>query len=122
MIDVLGLAKSAVLAHLKMMSCGLADLSLSESESKSRTVAIMLCLFVLKTVGCYAQSDQPIYNDSLQNGWVNYGWATLDYSNPSPVHSGSDSISIKINSTPTSWDAIYIHHDAFDSTPYTNIT
>ena len=29
---------------------------------------------------------------ALQNGWGNYGWATLNYANTSPVHSGANSI------------------------------
>ena len=69
-----------------------------------------------------AQSDQAIYTDSLQNGWMDYGWATINYTNSSPVQSGADSISVKINSTPTGWDAIYIAHNAFGSSPYTNLT
>jgi hypothetical protein len=69
-----------------------------------------------------AQSDQAIYADALQNGWVAYGWATINYANTGPLHSGANSISVKINSTSSNWDAIYIHHDTFDSTPYTNVT
>lgn len=65
-----------------------------------------------------AQTDQQIYTDSLQNGWQNWGWATLNYSNTSPVHSGSDSISVTVGP----WQAIYIARNAFDSTPYTNLS
>jgi hypothetical protein len=65
-----------------------------------------------------AQSDQPIYTDSLQNGWQNWGWAALNYSNTGPVHSGSDSISVTVGQ----WQAIYIAHNAFDSTPYSNLS
>src|SRR6266704_2342798 len=79
-------------------------------------------LIALTSYGAMAQTDQQLYTDSLQNGWVPYGWATINYANTSPVHSGADSISVKINSTPSNWDAIYIHHDAFDSSPYTNLT
>jgi hypothetical protein len=69
-----------------------------------------------------AQTDQQIYTDSLQNGWVDYSWAIVNYANSSPVHSGVDSIGVKINSTPTNWQAIYIHHDAFDSSQYASLT
>src|ERR1051325_1960788 len=70
-----------------------------------------------------AQTDQLIYTDSLQNNWQPWGWASaINYSATSPVHSGADSIGVTINSTPSNWDAIYLHHDAFDSSPYTNIT
>ena len=72
------------------------------------------------TAAClFAQADQPIYTDSLQNGWQNWGWATLNYNNTTPVHSGADSISVTIG---TAWQAIYIAHNAFDSSSYTNLT
>ena len=60
-----------------------------------------------------------IYTDALQNNWVNYSWATVSFTATSPVHSGSDSISVSC----TNYQAIYLHHNnAFDSTPYSNIT
>src|SRR6476660_3877468 len=81
--------------------------------------AVMFLLFTR----VFAQTDQPVYTDSLQNNWQAWGWAgAIDYANPSPVHLGANSISFKINSTSSNWDAIYIHHDAFDSSPYTNVT
>ncbi len=66
-----------------------------------------------------AVADQIIYDDALQNGWQNWGWATLNYGNTSPVHSGSKSVSVTI--TTTTAEAIYIAHTAFDSSPYTNL-
>src|SRR5438874_12799823 len=90
-------------------------------------VRVMLrpgAIFVLfaATFCAIAQSNQQVYTDSLQNNWLPYGWATINYANSSPTHSGTASVSVKINSTSSSWDAIYIHHDAFDSTPYSNLT
>ncbi len=59
------------------------------------------------------RADQIIYDDALENNWQNWGWATLNYANASPVHSGSDSISI----TATAWQGIQIvHSDMSDST------
>jgi hypothetical protein len=66
-----------------------------------------------------ARADQIIYDDALENGWQNWGWATLNYNNASPVHSGSASISVTI--TTNTSQAIYIAHTAFDSSPYTNL-
>lgn len=81
--------------------------------------ALLLAGVAFRVAG---QTGQPIYTDSLQNNWQDWGWATINYNNSSPVHSGAASISVKINSTASNWDAIYIHHDAFDSTLYTNLT
>jgi hypothetical protein len=75
---------------------------------------------VVATLRASAQTDQPIYTDSLQNGWVPYGWTQIDYNNASPVHSGSKSIAVTI--TNDTYQAIYIHHTAFDTTPYSALT
>lgn len=64
--------------------------------------------------------DLTIYDDVLENGWVSYGWATLNYANTSPVHNGSDSISV-VDST-TSYQAMYLHHGAFDPSLYTSLS
>ena len=61
--------------------------------------------------------DQAVYADALQNGWQNYGWATLNYANPSPVHGGSASISVNA----TAYQALYLHHDAQDTSGFTNL-
>jgi len=66
-----------------------------------------------------ARADQVIYNDALQNSWQDWGWATINYNNISPVHSGSKSVSVTI--TTNTFQAIYIAHTAFDSSPYTNL-
>lgn len=65
-----------------------------------------------------AQVDQAVYTDSLQNGWENWSWATVSLANRSPVHSGSTSISV----TPGAWEALYLHHAAFDTSAYVNLT
>src|ERR1035441_7748488 len=44
--------------------------------------------------------------------------ATVDLANSSPTHCGSASISVSC----TNYQALYLHHDAFDSTAYTNLT
>src|SRR5258706_7709668 len=64
-----------------------------------------------------AQTAQPIYADALVSGWQNWSWATVNLSAPSPVHSGTRSVSV----TADAWEAIYLHHDAFDSSGYTDL-
>jgi len=61
-----------------------------------------------------AQNSQVIYDDALENGWVSYGWATLNFSNTSPVYSGAYSISVDA----VDYGALYLHHDAFNTGAY----
>lgn len=65
-----------------------------------------------------AQSDQIIYTDSLQNGWQNWSWATVNFNNASPVHGGASSISV----SSTNWQALYLHHTAQNGSAFTHLT
>ena len=38
--------------------------------------------------GSQTQADQPVFSDTLQNGWQNWSWADADENNPLPVHEG----------------------------------
>lgn len=67
-----------------------------------------------------AQDSTVIYDDALQNGWVSYGWAMLNFSSTAAVRTGSQSISV---TDPTSnFEALYLHHDAFDTSAYQSIS
>lgn len=65
-----------------------------------------------------AQTDQSVYTDSLQNGWENWSWATVNLANSSPVRSGSSSISVSSQN----WQALYLHHAAQSGSAFTNLT
>ena len=65
-----------------------------------------------------AQTDQAIYTDSLQNGWQNWSWATVNLANSSPVEAGTKSISV----SSTNWQALYFHHTAQDASPFGSIS
>jgi len=80
--------------------------------------AACLLATLLATPVAHAQTNQTIYTDSLQNGWQNWGWATLNYANPGPTHGGTASISVKA----AAWQAVYLGHAAFDTTPYASLT
>ena len=55
------------------------------------------CLVLAATAwSLFAQTNQPVYTDSLQNGWQSYGWTRIDYSSTNFVRTGSRSISITI--------------------------
>ena len=66
------------------------------------------------------QTNEIIYSNSLQNGWVDTdSWATDNLANTNPVLSGfSDSISVFC----TEYAALYLSQTPSDSTPYTNLT
>ncbi len=64
-----------------------------------------------------AQPDQAVYTDSLSNGWQDWSWATINFSNSQPVQSGTASISVSAGP----YQALYLHHDAFDSSPYADL-
>ena len=79
---------------------------------------VLLSVVVLLGLGgAVLRADQIVYDDALENGWQNWGWATISYTNTSPVHGGSDSISV----TMTAWQGLQIYHPDMDSTPYTNL-
>lgn len=78
-----------------------------------RLLFVLLCLPWLAPVLAWAQADQIVYDDALQNSWQSFGWATLNFANSSPVHGGSKSISV-VDPT-TNYQALYLHHAAQDS-------
>ena len=77
-----------------------------------------LLLLTLISFRGVAQADQSIFDDALQNAWENWSWAAVNLTNAAPAHGGTKSISV----TPDAWEAIYFHHPAFDSAPFTNLT
>ncbi len=64
------------------------------------------------------KADQIVYDDALESGWQDWGWATINYNNSSPVRSGSDSVSVTIG---TLWDGLQIYHPDMDDSPYASL-
>jgi alpha-L-arabinofuranosidase len=79
-------------------------------------VAALLCCLALPALA-RAQTDDTVYTDALINGWQNYSWATVNFSNTQPVQAGSDSISVSAGP----YQALYLHQSAFDSRIYANL-
>ncbi|HXU77752.1 MAG TPA: glycoside hydrolase family 44 protein [Methylomirabilota bacterium] len=65
-----------------------------------------------------AAGDQTVYTDSLQNGWVDWSWATVNLTVTSPKHAGTAAISVSCSN----YSALYLHHTAFDGSAFTNLT
>ncbi len=77
-------------------------------------LSILLCVAAAR-----AQTDQTVYDDTLENGWVSYGWATLNYADTNPVHgTGGDSIRVDAGA----YQALYLHHAALDPAGFTTLT
>ncbi len=83
-----------------------------------RFCGLVLCCLLGSVESTLAQVNLSIYADSLTNAWKDWSWATVNLANTSPVHFGSNSISV----TAAAYQALYLHHDAFDSSAYTNLT
>lgn len=83
-------------------------------------LALLLCLLSLPfTVGpVFAQTpNKVIYDDQLENGWLNWSWASVNMSNTSLVHGGSDSIS----ATAGAYQALYLDSPDFSTAPYSSL-
>jgi Glycoside hydrolase family 44 len=81
--------------------------------------AAILATGWLSVCAARAQTNEVIYSSSLQNGWQNWSWASVNLACTSPVLTGyADSISVSC----TNYTALYLHQSPADSTPFTNLT
>jgi len=69
-------------------------------------------------VPVHAQSPLPIYTDALTNSFEDWSWAAHNLANPSPVHSGTRSISVSASA----WQGLSFHHSDFNSALYASFT
>ncbi len=65
-----------------------------------------------------AQSPLVIYSDSLVNGFQNWSWASVNFTNTSPVYSGSNSISV----TTSNYSALWLYTPNLDTSIYTTVS
>ncbi len=83
----------------------------------SSCAVLLGCLFLAFRIS--AQSNQIIFDDSLENGWQDWSWAQVNRANTSPVHTGSQSISV----TTSNWSALFLGiSPSMDSSQITNLT
>ena len=83
-----------------------------------RPAGAICSLLAAAALAAPAFADQSVYDDSLQNGWSNYSWATVDFASASPVHGGADAISVQSGA----YQALYLHHDAQPAAGFTALT
>ena len=80
--------------------------------------AVFAVLFAI--AGAAEAQDLTIYDDALENGWVDWSWATVSFANANPVHGGAKSVSV--SDPTTNWEALCLHHSALDSSPYQSLS
>ncbi|MDR3687991.1 MAG: glycoside hydrolase family 44 protein [Fimbriimonas sp.] len=68
-----------------------------------------VCLAAVALLSAICFADQSVYTDQLNNGWVNWSWATTNLASTGTVHSGKDAISVQETGA---WQALYLHHNA----------
>ena len=90
---------------------------MSSRRFKLYVVSVIASLTFLAPLPA-ARADQAVYTDSLQNAWQSWSWATTDFSSAATAHTGGDAIAV----TAGAWQALYLHHTAFSSAPYTALT
>jgi hypothetical protein len=67
-----------------------------------------------------AQANLPVYTDNLVNAFQSWSWATVNFANTSPVHSGSYSISVTDG---PNYQALSLQYPAgFNTSPYASLT
>ena len=86
----------------------------------NRTSTFATAILLMLPILCPAQTNLAIYSDSLVNGWLDYSYGvTENFSNPSPVHSGSASISAAINAA---WGGIQLYHAPMTNFGYASVS
>jgi hypothetical protein len=81
---------------------------------------LLLWLALAAPVVAMAQSNLTIYTDSLATGWLDYSYnCTRNFANTSPVHSGSDSISVTVTSA---YGGFQVYHPDMTNTAYANVS
>ena len=79
----------------------------------------ILAVSLAAPAGSLAQNNLTIYADSLTNGWQDWSYTTRNLANTSPVHSGSDSISVTVTSA---WGGLQLYHTDMTNTAYASIS
>jgi hypothetical protein len=79
------------------------------------SIPLAVCLFAVTTT--FGQANLPVYTDHRVNTFQDWSWGNHSFANTSPVHSGTDSISV----TPNTWDGICFGSINFNATLYTNL-
>ena len=86
-------------------------------DAPTRLWAVWIAFFLAAGIG-RGQANLPVYDDSLQNGFEDRLWTSLDLSCASPVHSGTRSIRVAPNAP---WQGLFLHHSGLNTSPYSTV-
>lgn len=84
----------------------------------ARKALLLPTILVFCTLSSFGQQDLTVYDEALRNGWQNWSWATANLASPTLPHGGTSCVSV----TASAYQGFYLHHDAFDSRQFTNLT
>ena len=92
---------------------------MNEVNHTFRQLVRMVVIVITLACASSSPADQDIYTDAITDGWADWSYnAARNFTNTSPVHGGSKSISV----TATNYGALYLHTSAQDSSLFTNLT
>ena len=86
--------------------------------ASTRLPAVGVALLLTAAVAA-AQSNLPVYDDSLHNGFEDRLWTSLNLACDSPVHSGTHSIRVEPMGP---WQGLFLHHPGLDTVPYASVS
>lgn len=81
-----------------------------------RTTSALAAAATLGLSHLKAQTNMPVYTDSLQNRWENWSWASTSNS-ARFVHGGTSAFAVTVDA----WEAAYFQHAAIDTSWFTNL-
>ncbi len=91
---------------------------LAKMCQKGEVFALLAILLGRGAFSAFSQTSLPVYSDHLLNGFQDWGWATHNYANTSPLHSGTNSISV--NAGP--YQGLQFYHPDLNSSLYSAIS
>ena len=91
-----------------------------QRRTNMRSLTVLMCLSAFPfAAASNAQTNQTVYDDALQSYWQNWSWAGTDAGSTAFAHTGSKSLKVSYTGA---WQALYLHHDSFDTTGYSALT
>lgn len=88
--------------------------------ARTRSVILFGLLCSAANQPVLAQANLPLYTDNLVNAFQSWSWATVNFANTAPVHSGSYSISVTDGAN---YQALSLQYPVgFRTSPYSSLT